>query len=117
MKISTSILASGALLALAATSAEAADFDCARAHTDTETAICSSPFLSHLDDRMARLYGWLLTALDDKARERLRDEQRLFLAFRDACGPEKSCLQKSYLTRNEDLTTRLKQVLRPREVS
>jgi uncharacterized protein YecT (DUF1311 family) len=117
MKVSLSILAAGTLLALASLPARAADFDCGAAQTDAEKAICSSDFLSHLDDRTARLYGWLWASLEEGPRQHLRDEQRLFLAFRDACGPDKSCLQKSYVTRIEDLSTRLRQVMRVRQVS
>ena len=103
------LIAAAVLACLAAAPARALDFDCTTARAPTETAICSSPVLSQLDERMARFYGWLWAALDDTQRVSLRSEQRKFLAKRDACAEDMLCLRSSYLARIDDLSARLRQ--------
>src|SRR6478736_1507793 len=80
--------------------ANAASFDCAKAKTPDEKAICSSPALSDLDVEMATLY-WARMQLPMLmgARGAAQDEQRQFLADRASCGGSTICLQTKYQAR------------------
>lgn len=100
-------IAASMLLAAAARPAQAQDFSCREARTATERTICASPALKDVDERMARVYGWVWDATSDHRREALRNDQRLFLAERDACDGESRCLRRSYLERIAILTGRL----------
>ena len=79
-----------ALLAVAATGTMAGpSFDCAKAAADDEKAICASPVLSDLDQRLADAYGTLRKALGDGV---ARKVQGPFLRQRHACGADEICL-------------------------
>jgi uncharacterized protein len=81
-------------------SAEAASFDCTKAKTADEIAICSTPHLSDLDMHMATLYGVRMQIpMLMGAKGAARDEQRAFLAERGACGGNVACIQQAYLNR------------------
>jgi uncharacterized protein len=68
--------------------ARAASFDCAKAATPTEHAICNSPELSALDGRLGAVYDQRV-ALDPG----LRQIQRGWLAARNTgCGADRVCL-------------------------
>lgn len=87
-----------ALLPLAAAvPANAASFDCAKAATPTEHAICDNPQLSHLDDQTAGLYYSFISSgrPADKV-EAVKKEQAGFLTRRDACGANYNCLIDAY---------------------
>ncbi len=96
-----------ALLAMAA-AASGPSFDCARARTKIELAICASGELSALDREEARLYR---LALAGPAQERggLVARQRQFLRDRDQCAEEDStdtmpaCVRDAYLGDISDL--------------
>jgi uncharacterized protein YecT (DUF1311 family) len=59
--------------------ARSASFDCAKAKTPQEKAICSSPELSAADDRMAAAYHKALAAVPPDMREATRAGQRAWL--------------------------------------
>jgi len=61
----------------------AAGFDCAKAASPVEHAICASPELSLLDGDLAAAYAAALGVVDDPSQ--LRTEQRAWLAKRDGC--------------------------------
>ncbi|MDB6176184.1 peptidoglycan-binding protein [Paracoccus sp. Z330] len=67
-------------------------FECARAATPTEQAICADPALAALD----RVLGdaWTAQRQVDNSDSRLA-EQRIWLAERDACNDDVACLQAS----------------------
>ena len=70
--------------------ARAASFDCARAATPTERAVCGDPRLSALDGRLGVVYGQRV-ALDPG----LRQIQRGWLLARNAgCGDDRGCLMR-----------------------
>ena len=75
----------------------AASFDCDRAATETEIAICSDPELSALDELM----GALWVTLESSDREVAK--QRTWLEQRDDCGANKGCSVSLYRSRIEDL--------------
>ena len=95
---------------LLCTLAHAASFDCAKAKTGQEKAICASPALSAADDQMAAAYdAWLSAAPKDWAAG-IRDNQLAWLRERDgmcpagdANNPIASCLPDIYKERIEDL--------------
>ena len=81
--------AATALLAtLAAVGAHAASFDCKAARTSTEKAICGSPKLSALDEKLAQDYERALHALSPAGAAQLKASQRGWLRFAtQVCAP------------------------------
>lgn len=61
--------------------AYAASFDCAKASTAFERAICDNPDLSEADDRLAATYQTAIGGLTDFAREQVRTGQREWLSY------------------------------------
>ena len=77
----------GLILALAPDSASAQSFDCARARSPVERAICASPTLREQDAALAKVYATLLTQAASRAADFTR-EQRQWLAERARdCAP------------------------------
>jgi len=64
------------LLLLASGAAHAASFDCSKAKTPQEKAICGSPELSAADEQMAAAYKALLAAMTPEIKPAVRDNQR-----------------------------------------
>lgn len=84
----------------AAMPAAAASFDCGKAETADERAICASYVLSDLDTRMATLYGVRMQIpMLMGARGAAQDEQRAWLAERRACAGDVACIVQSYQQR------------------
>ena len=75
-------VASTALLLAAPVMAHAASFDCARAGTPSEKAVCASPKISALDGKLADAFRTALKNHPDKA-DALKLDQRHWLASRD----------------------------------
>jgi len=81
-------------LILIASTASAASFDCAKAATAVEKAVCASPRLSALDDELAAAYRG---SNDREAQLRwIHDE-------RDACESDTECIEGAYLVRIAEL--------------
>lgn len=81
-------------------SANAASFDCTKAATPDEKAICATPALSDLDTRMATLYGVRMEIpMLMGARGDAQDEQVAWLQTRAQCGSDIACLTAAYQTR------------------
>jgi uncharacterized protein len=77
--------------------AHAASFDCTKAATPDEIAICANPTLSNLDTVMATLYGVRMEIpMLMGAKGVAQDEQRGWLATRGTCGGNVACLQGAY---------------------
>lgn len=82
--------------ALAWSLAPAAGFDCAKASTATDKAICASPRLDQLDTRLSQAYAQARHACPGKA---LTDAQRRWLREeRNRCADE-ACLVAAYEAR------------------
>jgi uncharacterized protein len=64
------------LLLLASGAAHAASFNCSKAKTPQEKAICSSPELSAADEQMAAAYKALLSSTTPEIKPAVRDNQR-----------------------------------------
>jgi uncharacterized protein YecT (DUF1311 family) len=74
-----------------------ASFDCQKAGTATEKAICSDIPLARLDRDLADAYAQALSwASDDAEKTRIRDAQRKWIGERDACGGDVACLTAAY---------------------
>ena len=83
-----------------------ASFDCAKAGTAVEKAICGNVALARLDRELAAAYGSKLKyAADDAARDTIRSAQRAWIKQRDAaCGGSADCLADMYKARLDALS-------------
>lgn len=70
-----------ALLLLACGVAQAASFDCSKAKTPQEKAICASPELSAADEQMAAAYRDVLLQAPPEMKEEIRSDQRAWLGW------------------------------------
>jgi len=59
----------------------AASFDCAKAQSPLEHAICAKPGLSTADDTLARAYAMAMAGLSSDAAQKLRASQNAWLSF------------------------------------
>jgi len=90
----------------------AASFDCDKAHSPLEKAVCADPALSTLDSSIATSYNSAMQRLSPDGQILLRDGQRQWLNFvRDLCFVPQSaseigfCLTRRYTDRLKDLST------------
>jgi uncharacterized protein len=81
----------------------AASFNCAKAETADEKAICADRQLNDDDVEMAVLYSQLKPLLGMGARGDLDDEQVAWLKRRASCGDDRACLSKAYQDRVRQL--------------
>jgi uncharacterized protein len=105
------------LLFLLCTLAHAASFDCTKATTAQEKAICGTPALSAADDQMAAAYHAWLSAAPAAWAAGIRDNQLAWLRLRDgSCpggdvnNPIASCLSDIYKPRIEELQQRVQHI-------
>ncbi len=96
------------LLAASALAEEATgpSFDCARASTEAETAICESPSLGWYDRQLARAWKIALKAAGKAGESSLKASQAAFLKDRDACVKSDNvygCMSDAYLGRIGEL--------------
>jgi uncharacterized protein YecT (DUF1311 family) len=77
-------------------------FDCARARTKGEIAVCSSAGLAALDRNMAALYVTAIAQATPQQRALLRRTRNRFLAYRDRC-PSRSCIGAAYEGRMREI--------------
>ncbi|WEJ58135.1 DUF3298 domain-containing protein [Devosia sp. FJ2-5-3] len=79
-------LAAALGLLVATAPARAASFDCAKASTPFEHAICDNPELSTADERLARTYQTAIGGLSESVASAMRTGQRTWLDYaRRAC--------------------------------
>ena len=91
------------MLAAAWQPIQAASFDCSKAETMDEKAICADPRLNDADVEMSARYTQLKPLLGMGARGDLDDEQIAWLKRRAACGEDRACLSKAYQERLRQL--------------
>lgn len=84
-------------------SAQAAGYDCTRAETASEIAVCDNPGLSRLDEEMTTQYRYLINTLPPHRAHLLREDQRSWIVARDSCGADVRCLRARYQERNARL--------------
>ncbi len=99
------ILAAVATLALCAIAptARAASFDCDRARTPDERAICADRSLNDMDVKLTTTYDLLAGLFAMGTRGDLQDAQRSWLKARHDCGGDRACLRRSYVRRQGEL--------------
>jgi uncharacterized protein len=79
--------------------ANAASFDCGRAHAADEHAVCASRALGELDVEMAVRFETLAGLVAMGMRGDMGDAQKAFLVSRRRCGSDTRCLTMLYHTR------------------
>jgi uncharacterized protein len=89
------------VLMLFISTAQAVSFDCQKAKTFIEKAICSNPDLSDLDDELGSQFQLALT--DNKNPALFKRQQLAWLKQRDTCQTV-DCVKKSYKQRIAILT-------------
>jgi uncharacterized protein YecT (DUF1311 family) len=82
--------------------APAPSFNCARARTSGERAVCSSSELAALDRRMAAQYVGAVRAASPVQRALLQRTRDSFLAHRDQC-PSDACIAQTYRGRMREI--------------
>jgi len=78
-------------------------FDCCKAATPTEKAICSNADLAELDNKLAGTYSKARSGKKD-----MQQEQKEWLKGRNSCLSDIQCLKKSYNSRIQKLEVYLK---------
>jgi len=99
---------------LTALNANAASFDCAKAKSAEEKAICADPKLSKLDEQMDAAYRAALKILSPQGQAATRDGQRQWIKYgRDVCTKQReqlpkfsACLMDLYVARLDELKKR-----------
>jgi uncharacterized protein len=81
--------------------ANAASFDCAKASTQQEKAVCANPTLSALDDKLAESYRNARAVSQDPAK--LKSEQIEWIKEVRKCAVETSCIERLYTSRLSEL--------------
>lgn len=108
----TAILGAGLAAAVAAAStvlllpdrSEAASFDCARARSASERAICGNRALEDRDVKMATLYAVNRQLAGGMgALGSMRDRQTQWLGQRERCAASVACIRRAYDTRITEL--------------
>ena len=99
------VLALAAVCAAGAGTASAASFDCRKARTSDEKAICANRDLNDQDVRMDQLYGITRHLVPMGGRGAIMDDQRSWLQSRKTCGGNQTCLARSYDQRIRQLNT------------
>jgi uncharacterized protein len=102
-----------------ANSADAASFNCKAARNQCpEKSICQSTDLSSLDEQMTKLYDTVRAKSEGMgSRAAVRDDQKDWLAYRDACGCDQVCLVEAYTARNKELAPQAAATRAPETVS
>lgn len=94
-------------------SARAASFDCQKATTPVEQAICADSTLSDKDGTIAESYQQLTSLLPEVEKSTLRTEQRSWLKQRNTCASNSAtfnaCLTQRLSERESELSARLHQ--------
>jgi len=77
-------------------------FDCRRARSRSEIAVCASPSLAALDRTMAAQYQSAASAADRGQAALLRQTRDRFLGFRERCGND-GCIANTYRGRMREI--------------
>lgn len=84
-------------IACFAYNANSASFDCAKASSPLEKAICSNPNLSALDDQMAQAYKDARAKSSNQ--DQLKSDQIAWIKGARQCASDLACIEKSYKER------------------
>ena len=83
--------------------AQAASFNCDKAKTTPEHAICEYRQINDADVKMATTYTILKRLVPMGTRGMIQDEQVKWLQLRDQCGDSSRCLSEVYKMRQQKL--------------
>ncbi len=101
-------------LALVSTVSVSASFDCRKASTFVEKAICSDSLLGRLDESLSENYNDMMASnIGASARKDLRSTQRKWLSERNKCQNSK-CVEKMYRKRMDGVFPPFRAVLKSR---
>jgi uncharacterized protein len=81
-------------------------FACTGNLLPTEAVICSDENLAALDRTLAVDYANRMRTLSGVAKVGLEDDEKAWLAERNSCGTNKSCISNAYQVRINELTGR-----------
>ena len=101
-----------AALALAGSSSAtwAASFDCLKAETSTEKAICEHRVLNDADVKLVHTYDVIRRLVPMGTRSVIQRDQVKWLQLRDQCHANLDCLQNVYQMRQQKLETYMERV-------
>ena len=88
-------------------------FDCGKARSAGEIAVCSDPRLASLDRRMASQFRSALADASPQQRAILNQTRDSFLRYRDQC-PDNSCVAESYRGRMREIRDIMRGTWQPR---
>lgn len=90
-------------LALSCSTAHAVSFDCTKASTFVEKAICIDPLLGKLDDALSANYTHMRASnIGDGARKDLKTTQQKWLSERNKCTTSE-CVTSAYRKRIDEV--------------
>ncbi len=96
-------LAIGAAALLSSPLAHSASFDCTKASTFVEKAICSDPKLSRQDEVLGENYKYMSASnIGDGARKDLKATQRTWIMERNKCT-DNECITNAYRKRIDEI--------------
>ena len=90
-------------LLVAGTALQAASFNCTKAQTQTEHAVCEHRALNDADVKMATTYSIIKRLVPMGTRGAIQNEQFKWLELRDQCRDNASCLTDVYKMRQQKL--------------
>ncbi|MCQ0989158.1 lysozyme inhibitor LprI family protein [Jiella marina] len=79
-------------------------FDCRKAGTATEFAICGNAELATLDRELSQSYASTRGRVGARDRQYLTEEQKSWIARRDSCGNDAGCIARSIRERIDELS-------------
>lgn len=77
-------------------------FDCAKAHTKGQIAVCGNAGLAALDRNMAAQYVTAMSGASPQQKELLRKTRGRFMEYRDRC-PNRTCIGDAYVGRMREI--------------
>lgn len=101
-----------ALLCSASYIVNAASYDCQKAKTLTEHAVCEHRALNDADVKMATTYSIIKRLVPMGTRGVIQDEQVKWLSMRDQCRDNVNCLSDVYKMRQQKLDIYMDRVYR-----
>ncbi|MCO8042429.1 lysozyme inhibitor LprI family protein [Acinetobacter bohemicus] len=90
----------------------AASFNCNKAETVTEKAICQHTSLNDADVKMSTTYNILRRLVPMGTRSVIQRDQVKWLQFRNRCRESVSCLSQVYTMRQQELDLHFERIYR-----
>ena len=94
------------------TQSHAASFDCQKAQSQTEKAICQNRVLNDADVKMATSYNIIRHLVPMGTRSVIQRDQIKWLQFRDQCQESVDCLMQVYKMRQQQIDLQFDRVYR-----